>query len=976
MRIGKNMDVPQAENSRVAMGTTNYSKVNSTRAIRLDITDIGKDTGLIIDQGRSIQDVISEAGALDVQTRQDYMTVVSNTMSEEDYAQMCKEGFKPSKMTGEESVTIMDHIKAVMAESGQMVAGYNDDLDIEKLKSITGSVAKANALAEAMKKADIPNSEANAKKIHDAAEEIQGIDAIKDSGIQYMLINGLKPTIDNIYMANYSVGGSTMAQAKGYYSLGMQGYLAQKADSSNISNIMGDIEKAVAGFEIDGIDFSQQIKEASWLVENGIDLTQRNIENLDNILNTKLPVDYEEAASRAAWSLAKGYEPKDADLSKDNTNPYEEAADIIKKTNSIEDNQIKNVIVTGKKITLANIWSAENTAVNVPVDSATYNQSRIALEEIRLRMTLDVNVSLLKRGIELDTMSLSNLVDTLKAGQQAVNGSLFGNMDSETLEVKASLYNTTRQAVEEIPFMPAAVIGRLKIEAEYSLTTVHTIGTDLKSRYEAAGERYETLMTAPRRDMGDSFAKAFRNVDDILEDIGLERNEANAKAVRILGYNSMEINASEVVRIREATDRVMNVVNSLTPARTLELIRQGINPMEMSVDKLADVLNSLDVQESDEKYSRFLYKLEKSGDVTASEREAYIGIYRLVHRLEKTDGAAIGALINGDRNITFKNLLAGMRSRGISFNESIDDNYGFLQDTIRKGVSISDQIEQAFVGRIGAENDKLLEGEYQQEEYREYMDIINRSQEAKSGLAADSEQITPDNIAAYNALNNVEENVFGLLKKFEKAEKKADKEAEESYKNALGKLVDRFDDRESAIEAYGELIKSGNRLIEEYKYTAEASIDIKQLMLCNKQMSLVANRSNQEKYTIPLDINGEVTAINLTLKHGQSKNVKASFTDERFGSISAHFSIENEIVKGMVVSESREGVAYLNSVVDRMSQRIDMAMDVRVIVGKEIQTFGTENDNDLTSNADINNVDTKSLYKLAKSFLVEYSLQA
>ena len=121
-------------------------------------------------------------------------------------------------------------------------------------------------------------------------------------------------------------------------------------------------------------------------------------------------------------------------------------------------------------------------------------------------------------------------------------------------------------------------------------------------------------------------------------------------------------------------------------------------------------------------------------------------------------------------------------------------------------------------------------------------------------------------------------------------------------------------------------------------------------------------------------MNGEVTAINLTLKHGESSNVTASFVSDTFGQVTAHFSIENETVKGMVVSESREGVVYLEDVVNRMAQKSEISMDVRVIIGKEIQTFD-ENGNDSNTIADNNNVDTASLYKLAKSFLKEYSSQ-
>ena len=44
-----------------------------------------------------------------------------------------------------------------------------------------------------------------------------------------------------------------------------------------------------------------------------------------------------------------------------------------------------------------------------------------------------------------------------------------------------------------------------------------------------------------------------------------------------------------------------------------------------------------------ESYSRFLYRLEQDHDITEEERSAYIGIYRLMHQIEKNDAAPLGA---------------------------------------------------------------------------------------------------------------------------------------------------------------------------------------------------------------------------------------------------------------------------------------------------------------------------------------------
>ena len=66
-------------------------------------------------------------------------------------------------------------------------------------------------------------------------------------------------------------------------------------------------------------------------------------------------------------------------------------------------------------------------------------------------------------------------------------------------------------------------------------------------------------MTAPRADLGDSIQKAFRNVDDILADIGLDTTEANRRAVRILGYNELPITPENVAQIKAVDEEVQRM---------------------------------------------------------------------------------------------------------------------------------------------------------------------------------------------------------------------------------------------------------------------------------------------------------------------------------------------------------------------------------------------------------------------------------
>ena len=83
-----------------------------------------------------------------------------------------------------------------------------------------------------------------------------------------------------------------------------------------------------------------------------------------------------------------------------------------------------------------------------------------------------------------------------------------------------------------------------------TLDSLHEAGMELKNKLDKANESYETLMTAPRKDMGDSIQKAFANVDDILKDLGLDTTDANRRAVRILAYNNTELTPENIALVK------------------------------------------------------------------------------------------------------------------------------------------------------------------------------------------------------------------------------------------------------------------------------------------------------------------------------------------------------------------------------------------------------------------------------------------
>lgn len=971
MRIGMELDT-YAPN--VSIGNTtaaNVSKAEYSSSIKLDIAQPGSSKDVLLDKGKSALDIMEEAGNIDVATSQDMMTVMANTVSGEDYAKMCEEGFNPGDISAEETETIVDHIKVVMAQSGHVTAGYNDDISSDKLQSITGSVVCASQLENAMKQADIPVTEKNVREIDNAARELENIDELSESAKKYMVENHMEPTIQNVYTAKYSSLSVNSQSISGYYSVGMQGYLAKKAEVTDVSSLREEIEKTVDELQIESISKENCIKDATWLVENGLEVNAQNILRIDELNNMELPIDYEKAVQIAANAVGEGKKAKDANVIDDSENIYEKAVRILNETNEIKDEAIDAVINENKTINLKNLWKADEDVLDVPKNPESISARR-SLEEIRLKMTLEVNVALLKKGISIDTLPLSDLVEELKEQEYSMRVSLFGEGSSESLELKSDIYNRTQLAVAEIPNLPAATIGRLKLEESYTLSDVHETGIELKDKYDAAKNSYETLMTSPRADMGDSIQKAFRNVDDILKDLGMQLNDENRKAVRILGYNSMVINETAVNIIKEACTKVENVVNALTPAKTLELIKTGINPMDMSLDELDRVLREIKQDEDDAlKYSKFLYKLEQSNEITESEREAYIGIYRFVNKLEKTDYASIGALVNSGKEITFSNLLSGIRSKKAKLNVSIDDKFGMLSDIVKQGISITDQIEQAFVNRVGNKQNEEMEKQYQEQQAKELRDMVSAHSMEADELVNNDVEVTVNNLMSAFSLKDPTENVFVKVRKMGE-EIKETKEVETAEADEyLDSILESFDNRDSAIEGYEKVLENVKETISNLAYYSDSSIDLKALSLCNKQLSLASRYAAKENYTIPyMDKSGNLATINLTIKHAEGINgrVEAGMETE-FGYISASFKVDEKGVSGIVAVEDRAGLDKINSMIEIMNDKLGGNCDIKGITGRQNLNNYTKDGNHLTENADINTVDTKELYKIAKTFI-------
>lgn len=616
-------------------------------------------------------------------------------------------------------------------------------------------------LSDALQESDMPVTEENIAELVSAVMEASGIGELSDDAVKYLVVNGKAPTIENIYKAQYS-STENIRQSQGYYSEGQGSYgkyYAKKADSINWSNLEGRIDSVVkeAGLDTDAGTKAQAAANAKWLVESGIELNADNLNKVTELRNLPLPMSRDDIAAMCVTAMENGKAPSEADM-RGERSVAEQAHEIAEQAGKISDEAVHAVAESGKEMNIKNLAQAQeqiekqqtdapqsesghvgsadmagteratDTANEYDTDTAAGGanaealkevQARRQLEEIRLMMTEEANRHLLKAGISIDTTELSKIVDALRAAEERINAVLFQGESAEENAERALLYEETLTRTKELSGMPAAVIG--KILSKFSQSTllhIHEAGKTLQNQLEnqlnqqgnknagqnpeqqqKASAAYETLMTEPRRDLGDRISKAFRNIDDILTDLGLETSESNKRAVRILGYNRMEINEDNINAVKEADSRVTGVISRMTPATTLQMIREQKNPLEMTMEELEAYLDSKDADPARdaEKYAKFLQRLDRTHNISAEEREAYIGIYRMFRQIEKSDGAVIGSLVASGAQMNFKNMLSAVRTAADkNMDVRVDDGFGGLEQLITKGKAIDTQINAGY----------------------------------------------------------------------------------------------------------------------------------------------------------------------------------------------------------------------------------------------------------------------------------------
>lgn len=856
---------------------------------------------------------------------------IKNRMTSEDAKEVEDEGMSLEKYNMERLDRTLTRIKkqkqlkeASIESSVDKRTQQAEDMERAAIHAALNGVGSSQ-VAEALENANLPVTEENICKIAQALNMAQSVTELSQEGMAYLVANELEPTIFNFYQADHIGKSMTASNADNnvgaYEAVNVAYDISDSSASKQTQASQADwikLKDQVAGVvEAAGFEATDEVMEnCQWLFEQDLPITEGTIKNLLEIQNIKQDFDPDKLAKEIVKQYETGVEPSQADLRYMKSDNF--TLDLESFLQDVERQLVDN---------------------NLEITDITLHRQ---LEEIRLKMTTEASQKLEEMGIQIDMEHISDIIAGLKEIENSYYRELFKEAGVDATDEQVELMKQTAQKTETLATMPDTLLGKtFATRAEQTVDTLVEAGQEMKNQMEKAGEAYETLGTEVRKDLGDSIKKAFQNISDILKDLGMEPTEANIRAVKILGYNNIAITEQSVNEMKHYDNQVQTLIDGLKPAVTMEIIQSGMNPLDTPIEEVNQRIEIIQEEigpSEDEKYSEFLWKLDKNNSLSKEERKAYIGMYRMLTQIEKSDGAAIGSVIKSGKDLTLDNLLTAVKtSKSGGVDVSINDSFGSLENVEQKGETIQEQIkyyrrlsskiinkvepEQLADGDISLErlsgmvkqNEDRKHSAFVKEKLEQFQQYVENPEECITFLEVYGQDVTMETMmAAEQVLNNRSWNdVF----------KQIEKEDQKTFEREAKELVEQMDS-DSFDEVFASFTDKVQDMVQNEKESDTNSyVDVSLLKLVGSSLQLTGSLSRQENYHIPMVIGDRVGNVNVTVQHKDAMGgkVEISYESERLGRVQAQLTVKDGEIKGFILTDNQPGLEMIKSEKDAMT---------------------------------------------------------
>lgn len=856
-----------------------------------------------------------------------------------------EDGFNLTDASEDKMVNIIEKIRIELAMHCDDYVAYGNGVSKDAIESVAGSAGMANNIEAKMHDARLAVNEESVSDVNSTMDKLSTLQPLTEDVKNVMVAENIAPTIDGITQASSGAGKINMRMAN--------------ENNVDFEKIRHQVEQVIerAGLEVN----EQNLGNAKGFIEKGIPVTKENLiykAELDSLDINSLKNDSDKVLNKIFDNMRLGNSAGSTSLI-DRASVLDEVRDGIETLEKAELSDVREVIETGKTFTIASLKLSINARLGINNEYESNNLMSLeavsdeavkaynSMIETRILMTAQAGVFLAKNNVSIMATPIHELNALLKDYDKK-NMELLA--DEELLTEDGTIddlaydsVNEVRKALFTINYSSVEIFKNVVSEDAGQIVTLSALsysGNNYSRQYARANNTYEAVGTEVRKDLGDSIKTAIANsTDSIIEEIGLEGTKPERDAIRILAMNNMDITEKNIDKIKEVNTVLNNLIENMKPETVLAMIRDGINPMNADINELNQYLTNMNQQASEaneEKFAKFLFKLDRTRGIDDQQRKQFIGIYQMMNIFTKDAGSAVGALVKQGADITMKNLISAYSSRKHSgIDATIDDSTGmaevsgevnyytalFAQSSnlitpntlknVDNTYGIADQSVDNFVQQLEDNYDYEAEKDAEQEYVKALTMAADANQTVLREIRRSESEVTIGNIQSVKAFLEA-----GQIRPF-KGMKDESAFEKIGHKEDLDLL---FEEMENDVkEELQEAISLSGDLDSEVELDYEEFLDLR---MREREIGYIANLSRKMDYRIPYaKENGELGMLNLSLiQDGENKGrISIKMESSILGNISIEAKVDGRrlglfLVTDKVIDEAAEDkIAELES---------------------------------------------------------------
>ena len=853
-------------------------------------------------------------------------------LSGADAVKLDEDGFNLTDATPDDMVNIIEKIKIELAMHSDDYVNYGTAVSKDKIESVTGSAATAASVESRMQGADIAVNDESVAEVKGTLEKSKELKPLSENTKNYMVANGIEPSIAGIYQAQAATSSSISADGVTI------GKCADAISDADFEALRPGIEKIIASAGLEVND--KTLADARAFIDAQIPVTKENLEykaQLDSIDIDMIQADSEELLNKIFDNMKLGGKAENTLVTGSPVDDIRTALDTI---NRAEYSDVANVVSKGETFTIASLklemdarsFRIEYSAATVSTgNSEVRNQASDVqqaadkaydtLVTARVLMSANASIYLVKNNISILTTPIDELNSMLMEYEQA-------DEMYEEAQIAYTDVLEARKTLNEIVRNPARVFA---------------------SMFDKMNETYEAVGTQIRGDLGDSLKKAVQgSADDIIRELGLEGTDEDKEAIKVLAANNMDMTKENVEIVKSVNAMINNLIKNMKPETVLNMIKDGVNPMNTSIEEVNEYLteaNDKATKDNEEKFSKFLYKLDRTNGITKEQRKQFIGIYQMMNIFTRDAGVAAGALIKQGAEVTMNNLMTAYNSRKhYDMDAVIDENTGMAEvsgianyysalfmangglvtpntlKNVDNSSGIGEQSVEMFIEQLEDNYDAAAEEQYYEEYLKEQQAAVQAGADILRQIRNADTEINSGNIQAVKAF--LESGQFPDIRGVKTTRDYARDSIEKiGHKEKLSLMYEEMKD-ETEEELQEVLSKAGD-LDTQIDVNYEGFLDLR---LKDRTIGYIKNLALRHDYRIPyITDSGSTGMLKLTLVQDDDNKgrISVNMLSSVLGKVSVEAKADRESLGMYIVSDtavSDEGSQLLEDMEENLKE--------------------------------------------------------